>query len=88
MPINPVLIHKAMMINIMLALLNMLPIPSLDGADIFFASRLLYAFSFGFLGGISAMLYYVASVKLAIFVGLFVGGIFWLVFAVKIDKEF
>jgi len=88
MPLNPILIQKAILINLMLSLFNMLPIPPLDGADVFFASRLLYVFSAGFMLGISAMIFYLPGVLYSILVGLGLGAIFWLFFATKIDKEF
>ena len=59
---NNALIEKAIVVNIALAISQMLPIPHLDGANVFFASRLVYMFSFGSIIGISLMLLFVKQV--------------------------
>ncbi len=50
------LVEKAVIINIMFAIYNMLPIPPLDGAQIFFGGRIFYAFISGLVLGWSIFL--------------------------------
>jgi hypothetical protein len=52
---NP-LIQTAMVINLILACLNMLPIPPLTGSSIFFASRTGYVFCLGLIVAASALM--------------------------------
>lgn len=48
--------EKAVVINIMFAVYNILPIPPLDGAQVFFGSRILYALVAGLIVGWSIFL--------------------------------
>lgn len=50
------LVSKCMMVSLVFAVSNMLPIPPLDGANIFFASRSLYVFMFAGILTISFLL--------------------------------
>lgn len=70
------LIHAAIVVNLLLAVFTMLPIPPLNGAHLFFISRLTYAFSFA---GIVAMaiFLYLFSVWVAIIMGIIIGAICW-----------
>lgn len=49
-------VQKAVLINVMFAIYNLLPIPPLDGAQLFFGSRILYAFTAGLVLGWSVFL--------------------------------
>lgn len=49
LPFNAFLIGKAVLINVWLAVFNMLPIPPLPGFMVFSGSRLGYAFTFSFI---------------------------------------
>ena len=69
------LIGMAISLNIWLAIFTMLPIPPLDGSNVFFASRLLYAFAFGCIVGY-ALLVLVLGFYSLIFV-ILMGIIFW-----------
>lgn len=70
------LLHKAMVFNIWYALIAMLPIPPLDGSHMFFASRLMYVFSYGWIIGLCISLYFF-GVLLSLFLGLLLGVILW-----------
>ncbi len=48
LPLNPLLIEKAIFISVWLAIFNMLPIPPLDGSKMMYASRFLYVLLLGF----------------------------------------
>jgi len=80
-PMTPIvtttLIGRAISLNLWLAIFTMLPIPPLDGSNMFFASRLLYAFAFGCIVGY-AMLVLLLGFYSLIFV-IFMGTIFWFI---------
>lgn len=56
LPLNPLLIEKAIFINVWLAVFNMLPIPPLDGSKMMYASRFTYVLLLGFVVGVGALL--------------------------------
>lgn len=72
---NP-LIQKAMVINLLFACTNMLPIPPMDGANIFYAHRVGYIFALVLILTSSALLYFgsllaalIAAPLIAVIVG-------------------
>lgn len=69
------LIKSAILINLMFACLNMLPLPPLAGSMIFFASRTYYIFSLVLIISASIMLYLMSSVLLAIVGSLVIAGL-------------
>ena len=69
---NP-LIEKAVTINILLALFSMVPLPSTDGLDIFFGSRIFYFFALSIVIGMSISLFLLSGIWLIIGTSLFVG---------------
>lgn len=75
---NTPLIQKAIMVNVMLAIFGMLPLPLLNGFGVFFASRFLYAFSYGAIIGMGILLIYPFSILFAI-IGAILSGIFFTV---------
>ena len=80
------LIHEAVLINIYFALFSLIPIPPLDGAKIFYASRYLYFFSAGLIIGASFFLYSF-GVLFTILGSLFVGALALLI-PIYMDKPF
>lgn len=86
--LNPVLMHKAMVINILLCLFNLIPLPPFDGGDIFYASRLVYIFFVGFALSLSAILYYTSLIWQAFFLAIVLGGIAWLYWGTKMEGMF
>ena len=73
---NNGLIKAAIIINLLLAVFTMLPIPPLNGAHLFFISRLTYVFSFT--GIVSmAVLLYLFNVWVAVLLGILIGTICW-----------
>ncbi len=77
------LVQKAMVICLWVASVNMLPLPWIDGGNVFFGSRMLWVFSFIGIIAASALLYFLSSVWGAIFGALAVAilaAIFWFVF--------
>lgn len=56
--LNPALVQKAIIINIWLAIFNILPIPPFDGSKVFFGHRLFYFFGAAFIVGASAALWF------------------------------
>ncbi len=80
---NTALIEKAILINILMACMNMIPIPPLDGSLVLYASRSIYVFTFGLILAASALLLFtpiivaaVGSIVIAI-VFIFLFQIFW-----------
>lgn len=54
--------EKAMLINIWFAAFNMLPIPWVDGGDVFFGGRTRYVFFIALIGVLSVLLYLSSSI--------------------------
>ena len=78
-PMTPIttttLIGRVISLNLWLAIFTMLPIPPLDGSNMFFASRLLYAFAFGCIVGYALLVLLLGFYSL-VFV-IVMGIIFW-----------
>ncbi len=70
--------------NLWIAIFTMLPIPPLDGSNIFFSSRLLYAFAFGCIVGYSLLVLLLGFYSL-IFV-LLMGAVFWFITYQILDR--
>jgi len=58
LPLNPVAVDRIFFFNLYFAVLNLIPIPPLDGSRILFASRLLYAFVMSALAGYLVLVYF------------------------------
>jgi Zn-dependent protease len=80
------LVHKAMLINIWIALFDMLPIPPFNGSRTFFGSRFIYVFVVGALIGCAIMLTYLSGI-VPIIGALLLGALILLVFFAYIDKR-
>ncbi|MBU0535727.1 MAG: hypothetical protein KKE20_02090 [Nanoarchaeota archaeon] len=72
-----VLLDKAMRINVWIAITNMIPIPPLDGSNMFFASRMVYIFIFGFVLGTLVPILLNINVLYSLLIGLVVGFVLW-----------
>jgi len=84
LPAN-ILILKAMKINIWLAIVNLLPIPPLDGSNMFFASRMFYIFTFALVVGTMISLIFF-NVLISLLIGLVAGFILWQVLYWTLEK--
>ncbi len=73
------LVEKAVLINVIFAISNMLPFPGLDGLQVFFSSRLWYFFAFGAIAGMAIFLLGPGFSLLASLVGAMVVGIMFCV---------
>lgn len=80
-------IYVAMMINIWLALFDMIPIPPFNGSRTFFGSRYIYIFVLGALLGCAALLISGMNSIIAIIGSLILGALVLLVFFVFVDKN-
>jgi len=83
-PMGSVRAYKFFIFNWIFALVNLLPIPPLDGSRLLFYSRLTYAFVFGTIAG------YLVLYSLGIFsylLGLVIGIAVWLAFYVFFESE-
>ncbi|HLD06246.1 MAG TPA: hypothetical protein VJC16_01795 [Candidatus Nanoarchaeia archaeon] len=83
-PLNAALVDKLFILNMALAVYSLLPIPPLPGANLFFASRLWYAFLMG------ALATYLVLALLGVYSYVFalIGGIIiWLLFYSLFEKD-
>ena len=80
------LFEKAMVINIWIALFNLLPIPPFNGSRTFFGSRFIYVFVLGSMIGCAALLAFVTGIA-ALIGALILGGLILLVFFGFVDKR-
>lgn len=79
------LILKAMKINIWFAIVNLLPIPPLDGSNMFFASRMFFIFSFALtVGTLISLIFF--NILISLLIGLVAGFILWQVLYWTIEK--
>jgi Zn-dependent protease len=77
---------KAMMINIWIALFDMVPVPPFNGSRTFFGSRYVYVFVLGSLIGCAVLLAYLSGI-VPIIGAAILGALILLVFFVYIDKK-
>ncbi|MBI5388972.1 hypothetical protein HZB01_01170 [Candidatus Woesearchaeota archaeon] len=84
-PENPLLI-KAVAINLWFAVINMLPIPPLNGAHIFYFSRPLYAFLLGLFIAIGALLALNVSFWLTLIIAALFGALIWILYYLGFEK--
>lgn len=87
-PLQTLLLKKALLISIMIAFWNMLPIPPLNGSNIFFHSRTIWFFSFVGIVVASAFLYFYTSILLALISAVIVGLIAATLWFIYIEKRF
>lgn len=80
-----ILLQKALVFNIWLALFTMLPIPPLDGSHLFWASRMVYVFMVGAVIGMSLALFFL-GVFAAIILGILFGVGCWLAYFWYFEK--
>ncbi|MFH1063488.1 MAG: hypothetical protein V1729_00240 [Candidatus Woesearchaeota archaeon] len=80
------LLEKLMMINIWIALFDMIPVPPFNGCRTFFGSRYVYVFMLGALIGCATLLSYLGGIA-PIIGALILGSIVLLVFFSYIDKR-
>ncbi len=80
------LFHKAMMINIWIALFDMIPIPPFNGSRTFFGSRYAYIYVLGSIIGCAALLTYVSGI-VALIGALVIGALLLFVFFGFVDKR-
>jgi len=85
LPGNPLII-EAMYINIWLAVINLIPIPPLEGSVMFFASRMVYIFAFALAAGTALSLYFF-NVWISLLIGLIAGIALWQLLYWTIEKN-
>ncbi len=77
------LVEKLMLVCIFLAPVNMLPLPWIDGGNVFFASRTLWVFAFVGIVAASALLYFFNSILAIVLGAVFIAiiaAVMWFVF--------
>ena len=83
---NNALINEAIIINVLMASINMLPIPPLDGSMILFASREMYVFTLGLVWGASALLVF-APFWVALIGSVIFGLLFLFAFSIMLERQ-
>jgi len=83
--LSPTISNKLFTLNIAFAAWNLLPIPPLDGAKIFYNSRLTYVFIFGSIASYVFMVYFLNIYSYII--ALLIGCIVWLLYYIFFEKE-
>ncbi len=81
------LASKLVLVNIVLALTMMLPVPGIDGLQVLYASRWLYFLSYGAMVGISIFLYKGFAWWVVALAGILTAAVFWLGFYFVIEKK-
>ncbi|MBI2133282.1 hypothetical protein HYU11_01220 [Candidatus Woesearchaeota archaeon] len=81
------LVHKLVIVNILLGLTMMLPLPGMDGLQVLYASRWVYFLSYGAMAGISIFLYKGFAWWVVILGAILTALIFWLGFYYVIEKK-
>ena len=82
------LVNKMLLVCLLIACLSMLPLPWIDGGNVFFASRLLWVFSFVSILVASVLLYVYSSILGIVIAAVFVGIIFMIIWQVFIEEGF
>ncbi len=83
--LSPALGQRLFVLNIAFAAWNLLPIPPLDGAKVFYYSRLTYVFLFGTIASYVLMVYFLSIYSYII--ALLIGSIVWLLFYIYFERE-
>jgi Zn-dependent protease len=84
--LSPSISNKLFVLNISFAAWNLLPIPPLDGAKVFYNSRLTYVFVFGSIASYVFLVYFLNIYSYII--ALLAGCIIWLLYYIFFEKEF
>jgi len=77
------LVDKAVIVCMLIACVNMLPLPWIDGGNVFFASRMLWVFSFIGIVAAAALLYFLHSIFGVVIGAVFIAiiaSVMWFVF--------
>lgn len=86
LPIAPLFFEKAMFISASLAVFHILPIPKMDGGQIFFGSRAFYIFSLIFVITFITTIYFL-SIFNTLMISLIVAGLIALIYFYKLYKS-
>ena len=81
------LIQKIILVNILFAVFNMLPIPPLDGSRVFFQSRMGYAFLLGAITGVAIFLNTNVSVIIIIIGAVIIGALSWFLYYSLFERK-
>src|SRR3989338_2467081 len=80
------LFHAAFLLNIIMALWNMLPIPPADGSRIFFGSRLVYMFGTAVVVSSAILLYANINIIVTIIASVLLGWLWWLIYYIVWER--
>ncbi len=83
--ISPTLGNQLFTLNIAYAAWNLLPIPPLDGAKVYYNSRLTYVFLFGTITAYVLMVYFLSIYSYII--ALLIGAIVWLLYYIIFESK-
>lgn len=83
---NP-LIQKAIIFNVVYAIISLLPAPPLDGSKIYFGSRMLYAFSLPAITVSTILMVVDVPIFLSLVLSFLVGIVLWLVYYISFERK-
>ena len=81
---NP-LLDKALIFNVIYLITSLIPIPPMDGSNIYFGSRMLYAFVFPFIVAASLLMLIDISILITLSVSFIIGVILWVTYYVMFE---
>ena len=81
-------IQKVIVVNLLFAIITMLPIPPLDGSRVFFHRRLIYAFFLGVIIGIAVFITAHIGIILTLLGSVLFGGAAWLLYYMTLERKF
>ena len=80
-------IQEAIRFNLVYMIINLLPIPPLDGSKIFFGSRMAYAFIMPAMLAATVLLVVDVPIFLSIVLSLFMGVVLWLIYYISFERK-
>jgi len=79
-------LQKGLLINLIYGICSMLPLPNLDGINVFFSGRVFYAFVYGLMLGVALLIYW-ANLWLTIIGAIIIGIAIWLLFYFFVEPK-
>jgi Zn-dependent protease len=79
-------LQKGVLMNVIIALCLLLPLPKLDGIHLFFSSRLWYFFLTGIILGISILIFF-TGIILTIIGGIAIGAVIYLLYYIMYEMK-
>ena len=85
--VSNALIQKVIIFNVLYAVFSMLPVPPLDGAKVYFGSRMLYAFALPAIVVATILMIVKIPILFALVLSLLVAVVLWLTYYISFEKD-